>query len=276
MVQHRQPSQHVQGPRLLEDVPDVGAEPAACVHPRSDLVEPDSSGVLDVLPLVLGLLERREEVLPAVQGTERVLEDALSARRAFRGLTGVHVEAADHGVAALHPVAPLLEKHRRHVVLTPRPASAVAVVVGHASASRVAVLRDEYAHARRVLFVAPAPGHSGLPLRASQRCWPSEPAARRRRRPVWEPDQMCTLSGLSASSSTAEHLHIAQSRQQLAHARRVSFHRDPPVVRLPVSADSGGSLAFSRGPLLHPLRPQTMLLRLEPARKRGEGVVEGP
>ena len=62
--------------------------------------------------------------------------------------------------------------------------------------------------------------------------------------------------------SDAEDLHIAQSHQQLAHARRVALHRDPPDSRLPISTDSGGSLAFSRGPLPPPLRPQTMLLCL--------------
>ena len=61
----------------------------------------------------------------------------------------------------------------------------------------------------------------------------------------------------AALVADTEHLHIAQSHQQLAHARRVVLHRDPPVIRLHLSADSGGSLAFSRGPLRSSLRPQT-------------------
>ena len=142
MVQHRQPSENVQRLLLLEDVLDLGVEPAVGVHPRPDLVEPDGGSVLDAPPLVFGLLDRRKERLPAVTGAEHVLEDTLIARRAPRGLPRVHVEAADHRVAARHAVAPLLQKHRRHVMLTPRrvPASrAVAVVVSHASAGCVAI-----------------------------------------------------------------------------------------------------------------------------------------
>ena len=55
----------------------------------------------------------------------------------------------------------------------------------------------------------------------------------------------------------AEDLDVAQSHQQLTDARRVALHRDPPDSRLPVSADSGGSLAFSRGPLPPQLRPHS-------------------
>ena len=83
--------------------------------------------------------------------------------------------------------------------------------------------------------------HSGPPQ-------PSQlgPGARRR---------MCTLSGAPLPVVDAEHLDVPESHDQLADARRVSFHRDPPVVRSPVSADSGGSLACSRGcplPLMPP------------------------
>ena len=70
----------------------------------------------------------------------------------------------------------------------------------------------------------------------------------------------------------AEHLHIAQSHQQLTHAHRVNFHRDPPVIRLPVSADSGGSLAFNRGPsqlLLHPQTRSAAIFRLDGLSSRG-------
>ena len=75
---------------------------------------------------------------------------------------------------------------------------------------------------------------------------------RSRRRPADVHPQ--PLAGLALN---AEHLHIAQSHQQLTDARRVALHRDPPDSRLPISTDSGGSLAFSRGPLPPPLRPQT-------------------
>ena len=60
----------------------------------------------------------------------------------------------------------------------------------------------------------------------------------------------------------AEHLHVTESHQQLTDARRVALHRDPPVIRLPLSADSGGSLAFSRGPSTPSLHPQTRRARL--------------
>ena len=55
----------------------------------------------------------------------------------------------------------------------------------------------------------------------------------------------------------AAHLHVAQSNQQLTHACRVKFHRDPPVFRLCNNTDPGGSLAFSRGPSPRRLHPQT-------------------
>ena len=77
--------------------------------------------------IAFGLGDRRTEGLPAVLGAGLVLEDALGARCALRGLPGVHVEADDHRVAALHAVAPLFQRHRRRVVLTPRPAAAFAV-----------------------------------------------------------------------------------------------------------------------------------------------------
>ena len=35
----------------------------------------------------------------------------------------------------------------------------------------------------------------------------------------------------AALVADTEHLHIAQSHQQLTHARRVALHRDPPVIR---------------------------------------------
>ena len=68
--------------------------------------------------------------------------------------------------------------------------------------------------------------------------------------------RMCTRSGTQASSSTPS-TSTSPSPTSSSHARRVNFHRDPPDSRLPVSADSGGSLAFNRGWPPLSLHPQT-------------------
>ena len=65
-------------------------------------------------------------------------------------------------------------------------------------------------------------------------------------------ERIRTAHGRTQRVFDAEHLDVAESHQQLTRARRVNFHRDPPSSRLLVSVDSGGSLAFSRGPLLPP------------------------
>ena len=81
---------------------------------------------------------------------------------------------------------------------------------------------------------------------------PHPPTRRSRHPPADTHPQRRTLLVVDA-----EHLDIAQSHQQLAHARRVALHRDPPWLGCFHSADSGGSLAFSRGPLRPPLRPHS-------------------
>ena len=49
----------------------------------------------------------------------------------------------------------------------------------------------------------------------------------------------------------AEHFDITESHQQLAHAHRVAFHRDPPVwaaVTAPILGDPPRSTADTRNP----------------------------
>ena len=68
----------------------------------------------------------------------------------------------------------------------------------------------------------------------------------------------CTRSGAPGASSTpSTSTSPSPTNNSRTHTHRVNFHRDPPNLGCLGSADSGGSLAFSRGPLPVPLRPQT-------------------
>ena len=79
---------------------------------------------------------------------------------------------------------------------------------------------------------------------------PATAPAQRPRRPA--PDMNPQRRALFVFN--AEHLHVSESHDQLAHASRVIFHRDPPASVVFDSTDSGGSLAFNRGCPRPPLR----------------------
>ena len=116
-------------------------------------------------------------------------------------------------------------------------------------------------------------GDPGVRLHRPLAVGPQRPAAaparRSRRPPADVHPQRCVLLVVDA-----EHLHVAESHQQLTDARGVALRRDPPDCRLPVSADSGGSLAFSRGPSCSSLHPHTRRARLC-AGPNGAGMLAG-
>ena len=79
---------------------------------------------------------------------------------------------------------------------------------------------------------------------------PATAPAQRPRRPA--PDMNPQRRALFVFN--AEHLHVSESHDQLAHASRVIFHRDPPASVVFDNTDSGGSLAFNHGCPQPPLR----------------------
>ncbi len=76
--------------------------------------------------------------------------------------------------------------------------------------------------------------------------------------------RLCHISRTGLADLDGGHLLHVYGPPSLAHARRVAFHRDPPVVRLSVSADSGGpSRSAADGYRLH-----SDLIREEPYKAR--------
>ncbi len=223
-------------PACVDDAggPGLGPEPAAA--PQQDLVEAQRAHIAD--PFGVGIDQRltpaahrdvhRMPAAPQLFGDAAVgLPSARPARRpaprfcgqllARRRDIGVLLGDGPRPTARLTATPPALVPHQPR-----RPPE------------RTQIHQLDPAHAMGPQ--QPATAHTGRPRRP-----PTDMHPQQRARPV----------------ADAELLDIAQSHQQLTDTRRVALHRDPPGSRLPVNADSGGSLAFSRGQPPPSPHPQT-------------------